>query len=981
MTNSPGSAPPAAESSRHPLWRLPGRMALLFAFAGCTWVISSDLLVHYIEDSSAGLPWAEMIKEIAFVLTSAGLSYAVLTRALHHAEQYEGELAEQRDLLQAVVDNTSAALALVDRAARILTCNEAMATLTGVPADELLGRDVREFLDPGEDEALIAQFRDFLSGADVPPEAVTRIRHRSGAWREVELRCTAHRRRGHVTGFVVEYRDVTEQRAAARRLVAIERLSREVVEHSQNGIVLVDRRGKMVLYNPAVARMFGYSYEEFGMLSVRALFLPEQSDALVRERNDFIDTGTETQLMTLELRGREGHPLHMQLALTPLDDSEHGARVLAEFRDLTQEAEIERQLAESEERLRLIIENSQSGIVVLDGRGRAVLFNSTLAAVLGYAAEEMMDARFDQFLAESERSVLTHYLREWIVAGITPEHWRLTRLQRRDGVVIEAALAVTSFTEREDERRLLIEVRDVTEARNFERRLEESEQRFRTMVENAQNGFMLLDDTGQPASVNPALERMLGFSEVELADLALETLVEPADLPQLVWTLTGDAQTAPAAPITAPIRLRRKDHSPLDVQLTYTAFHTDSEQRGALLELRDVTRELALQRQLTERIAELTSLFETAPLPLLIFDTHGFIVRSNKAVQDVFGWTPEALQGQPLEVLIAREDRALRRAAFFDYALADTSPTAAERVPITDVATGLRRDGGTVPIEFTVSEYPTLDGGRRFTIAIMDLTERRRAEHARQAERVAEARAAFLRTMSHELRTPLNSVLGFAQVLDHELSGPLNELQHEQVRDILDAGRHLLSLINDVLDLSRIDAGRWVLNLTAFNPMEIVFEVVGQLKPLADARGLKLRLEAGDAPASFMADARAVRQILTNLAGNAIKYTSSGWVEIRIEDAEGGLLLAVQDTGPGIPAEQLEHLFDEFFQLDSGQRAGSGSGLGLAIAQRLAALHGGRIDVSSEAGQGSTFTVFLPAGLQPDPAPGSQDGNTVGNQR
>jgi len=356
---------------------------------------------------------------------------------------------------------------------------------------------------------------------------------------------------------------------------------------------------------------------------------------------------------------------------------------------------------------------------------------------------------------------------------------------------------------------------------------------------------------------------------------------------------------------------------------------------------------------------------------LLIIDEGGHIVRSNAAMQAGFGWSPHALHGEPFEVLLALEDRAGRRARFAAY-LAQEAPRLGtiNGLLLTETATAVRLSGDSFPIEFTMSEYPALDGGRRFAVAITDLTERQHAEHARQSERIAEARANFLRTMSHELRTPLNSVLGFAQVLDQELSGPLNPAQREQVHDILDAGNHLLSLINDVLDLSRIDAGRWVVTLREFNPLELVFEVMSQLRPLADARGLKVRVDTGGAPATFVADVRAVRQILTNLVANAIKFTPSGWIEIRVSTSAEGLVVAVEDSGVGIAAEHQQHLFEEFVQLDTAYQSG-GSGLGLAIAQRLVALHGGRIDVISASGQGSTFTVVLPQGLTPDSDAGS----------
>jgi len=351
----------------------------------------------------------------------------------------------------------------------------------------------------------------------------------------------------------------------------------------------------------------------------RALGAVEQNAAALEEQRQLLRTvvdGEEPRLVRLDLVGKDGAPRHIEPAITPLHDSEHGARVLTEYRDVTQEAAIERQLAESEQRLRLVIENSQNGIVLLNASGQAVLFNSTICRLLGYTRDELPTMRFGQFLPEPERTEQVRGLHSWMAGGAMPADWNSIRLLRSDGTIIEAELAITTFTEEQGERRLLAEVRDVTAQRMFERRLEESERRFRTMVENAQNGLILLNAQGNAVGSNRALERMLGYTAAELTNLRLDLLADPADRRRIAAAIPSRARDEPGAPITTPVRLRRKDHSGLDVQLTYTMFWEHGEVRGSLLELRDVTREQALQRQLSERVAELTSIFEAAPLAI-----------------------------------------------------------------------------------------------------------------------------------------------------------------------------------------------------------------------------------------------------------------------------------------------------------------------------------------------------------------------------
>jgi signal transduction histidine kinase len=236
----------------------------------------------------------------------------------------------------------------------------------------------------------------------------------------------------------------------------------------------------------------------------------------------------------------------------------------------------------------------------------------------------------------------------------------------------------------------------------------------------------------------------------------------------------------------------------------------------------------------------------------------------------------------------------------------------------------------------------------------------------RELELASAHKSAFLANMSHELRTPLNAILGYAELLADGVYGPLPERPKGVVERIQNNGQHLLALINDVLDLSKIEAGQLTLTLEAYNLTDVVRSVVTATEPLASAKGLKFNVAIEDGMPTGRGDARRLAQVLLNLVGNAIKFTDAGEVEIAAAVERGQFVLSVRDTGPGIAEADRERIFGEFQQVENADtRKKGGTGLGLAISKRMVEMQGGTITVDSRLGEGSTFRVVLPVEVEP----------------
>jgi len=402
---------------------------------------------------------------------------------------------------------------------------------------------------------------------------------------------------------------------------------------------------------------------------------------------------------------------------------------------------------------------------------------------------------------------------------------------------------------------------------------------------------------------------------------------------------------------------------------------------GALVARRVASRGGRVELQLRASEARFRSLWETTTDAVLILGADSTIRFANPAVLKLLGHRPEELMGRPLAMLQPERSQAAHLAGVHRYL-----QSGQRTVDWSGAETVARhRSGREVPVEIAFSEL-TLDGERHFVGFVRDISKRKEAERAvresheqleqRVAERTSELRQAndrlleldrmksqFLATMSHELRTPLNSILGFTSLMREGMAGPLNEEQRRQLGFVHASGEHLLALISDLLDLSRIESGRMEVAAAPFDFAAVAAEVAANLKPLIEQKGLRLEV---DAPVSLpmVGDRRKVYQVLLNLANNAVKFTERGVVRIEACARDGRLRASVSDTGIGIRPDQVRLLFEAFRQLDgSPRRLYEGTGLGLHLCRKLLGLMDGDIEVHSQLDAGSRFAFSVPLAL------------------
>lgn len=438
---------------------------------------------------------------------------------------------------------------------------------------------------------------------------------------------------------------------------------------------------------------------------------------------------------------------------------------------------------------------------------------------------------------------------------------------------------------------------------------------------------------------------------------------------------------------------RRKDGSLIHVSL-WTAPLRDKQGRirGKVSMLADITEQLRARQERSKLVSDereareqarvmdrFRELLEAAPDGIIEVDAEGKIVLANAATERLFGYSRDELLGKSVDDLVPDKLRDQHLRHRLQYATAPLTRPMGSGLPLL----AQQKDGSQFPVEISLSPVKST-AGFRVSAIIRDVSERKRAEEQlnqirdkftaelaaanrelelrnREIERANQLKSEFLSSMSHELRTPLHTVVGFSELLAEELEGPLNEKQKRFIGHIHKDSLHLLELINDILDISKIEAGKLELGLEPFDAHIGLNEVLSSISPLAEAKSISLE-QTSCASIMIRADRVRFKQILYNLLSNAVKFTPAGGrVSIDCLVIDSHAQFAVSDTGIGIPVHEQSAIFDKFHQVGSTTKGvREGTGLGLAIAKYFVEEHGGRIWVESEPGAGSRFYFTLP---------------------
>ncbi len=681
----------------------------------------------------------------------------------------------------------------------------------------------------------------------------------------------------------------------------------------------------------------------------------------------------------------------MLLNARKLQAGRHGELLVLAMEDVTARKRAEEELLKAGALQNAIFNSANFSSIATDEKGVIQIFNVGAERMLGYTAAEVMNKITPADISDPQEVIArAAALSLELATPITPgfealvfkaargieDIYELTYI-RKDGSRFPAVVSVTAL--RDDQNAIigyLLIGTDNTARKQAEEALLKAGALQSAIFNSANFSSIATDEKGVIQIFNVGAERMLGYTGAEVMNK-----ITPADIsdPQEVVARAKALSVEIGTTITPgfealvfkasrgiediyELTYIRKDGSRFPAIVSVTALR--DAQGGIIGYLLIGTDNTARQQVEAERMLldqrvrdqqfYTRSLIESNIDALITTDPRGIITDVNKQMEALAGCTRDELIGAPFKDYFTDPERA---EAGIKLVLGEGKVTDYE-------LTARARDGKETVVSYNASTFHDRDRKLRGVFAAArDVTERKRYEQSlQQANR---AKSVFLANMSHEIRTPMNAILGFSQLMLRDQD--LTPQQCQYLGTINRSGEHLLALINDILEMSKIEAGRTTLNPSTFDlpalldDLEMMFRVRTNEKKLS----FSVELIGDDVPQYIVADINKLRQVLINVLGNAVKFTEQGGVGVRVlADRKGAkgpsLRVEIEDTGPGIPQDEQDRLFRHFEQTKSGQQTGTGTGLGLAISREFVRLMGGDITLSSQVGKGSIFVIDLP---------------------
>jgi PAS domain S-box-containing protein len=761
--------------------------------------------------------------------------------------------------------------------------------------------------------------------------------------------------------------ELSALKASQEVLRASEERFRNLAEGSIQGIVIHRDDFKPIFANDAYAHIHGFENagEILALPSIETRFAPRERQRIAKINSECQQGGAVPGRYEFEAIKKDGSPVWLENFVRVIEWQGEPA-IQSTVVDITGRKGLVNELRETAWLLNKAQEMSKVGHWRLDATTMEVSGSDELFRIFGINKE---DATLDAFVAvvhPEDREYDLGHIQRGLEHG---ESWDIEhRLQDPKGIIkYVRAAGEARLNEAGEVEGLFGTVQDLTEQKLAEEELTYRQETLEAVLKHLDEGISMVDENLVGVAYNKRFFELLDFPQADFPpgtpyeDFILYNARRgdygPGDIEEIVRERVEQAKRF------EPHRFERTRPDGKVIEVRGNPVPGG----GMVTSYIDIT-----DRKLAEQAAfdielKFSRMLAIAPEAIISTDGRFRIQSFNRAAEQIFGYKIDELLNQPIDMLLPERFRGRHSNLMESFISSeDESRTISDRSEIF----GLRKDGTEFSAEASISKL-VMGDEIMLTAMLHDITERKKAEFElvaakEQAEYADRTKSEFLANMSHELRTPLNAIIGFSEIMKQQTFGPLGSPRYEEYSgDIFESGGHLLSLINDILDISKIEAGR-----VELDEAELDLEIVTQdCLRLIEARsreaGLSIRNEVGRDLTMLWADERLIKQMLLNLLSNAVKFTESGGkITIAAEVAKNGnLKISVTDTGIGIAEKDFPKAMSTFGQIDGAlDRKFEGTGLGLPLVESLAELHGGGIQIESEVGAGTKATIWFPKG-------------------
>ena len=729
--------------------------------------------------------------------------------------------------------------------------------------------------------------------------------------------------------------------------------------NSPVAVFTADSEGNVISWNPAAEELFGYSQKE--AVGCPLVELVANDDSIREEAHNNIGRVLDLEpVRAISKRTRkDGSLVDVELLGVPVILSGELVGFTGIYHDISKQKAIQEELRSQKEYYEALFVNNPIAVITIDQNAHIISWNPEAEELFGYTQEEAIGRMIDDLVAndESVQAEAVGYTNMFLEDPDRLEDYgRLritTKRTHKDGSFVDVEILGLPVVVGEERVGFIVIYHDISERIKYEEELTRQKEYYEALFIHTPVAVATVDREGMVISWNPSAERMFGYTQDEAVGKFVDDLVANNELVKDEALAYTQQLTSDTLEYTHFFSQRtRKDGSFVDVEAFGVPITIGEKHLGYIGLYHDITPLKNIEAELRREKEYFETLFVNSPVAVVTVDQNSVVVTWNQAAEKLFGYTHEEAVGRLLDDMVAKDATLHEEAVRY-------SQKAINREHIHATTKRTRKDGTLVDVE--LQSVPVIVSGEvsGYIAIYHDIGPIQDARRA--AEAANKAKSDFLARMSHELRTPLNAIIGFTRLVKRKGADALPEKQLENLEKVLVSADHLLALINDILDLSKIEAGHMDVEPVRFDIEPLIDLCINTSQPLVNSGKVKLQKEVEKDLPGIFSDQNKVKQILLNLLSNASKFTHKGHITVKASRKADSLVLTVADTGIGISKEALEHIFEEFQQADmSTTRKYGGTGLGLSISQHLARLLGGQLVADSKEGKGSTFTLTLP---------------------